>query len=80
MPTGKEFLYHWNVGVPPLNGVAVKVTDVPAQTGFADEAIETTTGIFGFTVMVRVPDVAGLPEAQRAVEVSTQVTASLFTE
>ena len=79
MPTGKEFLYHWYEGVPPLNGVAVKVTEVPAQTGFADALIVTSTGIFEFTVMVCVPDVAGLPVAQAALEVSTQVITSLFT-
>ena len=65
--------------VPPFVGVAVKVTEVPAQTGFADAAIDTLTGSKGFTVMVKLFDVAGLPVGQIALEVSTLVTASLFT-
>ena len=60
-------------------GVAVKVTEVPAQTGFADAAMETLTGRFGLTVMVIVFEVAGLPVAQVALEVSTQVIASPLT-
>jgi len=54
-----------------LEGVAVKVTDVPVQIvvpGLA--AILTLTGRFGFTVMVKVFEVAGLPVAQVALEVS----------
>ena len=73
------FNFHWYVGVaPPLVGVAVKVTEVPAQTGLAEAETETLTGRLGFTVMVTVFDVAGLPVGQVAFEVSTQVTASLF--
>ncbi len=64
--------------VPPLVGVAVNVTDVPEHTGFADAAIETLTGRFGFTVMVTVFDVAGLPIGQVAFEVRTQETKSLL--
>ena len=60
-------------------GVAVKVTEVPAQTGFADTAMETLTGRFGLTVMVIVFDVAGLPVIQVALEVSTQVITSPLT-
>ena len=59
-------------------GVAVKVTEVPEQTGFADAAIETLTGSGLLTVMVIVFDVAGLPVAQVALEVKTQVIASAF--
>jgi hypothetical protein len=57
--------------------VAVKVTLVPEQiapTGTA--AILTLTGRFGFTVIVTVLDVAGLPVAHVALEVNTQVTRS----
>ena len=61
-----------------MAGVAVKVTDVPEHTGLADDAIETLTGKFGFTVMVTVFEVAGFPVGQIAFEVSTQETASLF--
>jgi len=60
-----------------LIGVAVKVTLVPEQMvvpGFA--AMVTLTGRFGFTVMVMEFEVAGLPVAQVALEVSWQVTIS----
>ena len=59
-------------------GVAVKVTEVPAQTGLAEAATDTLTGKLGFTVMVTVFEVAGLPVGQVAFEVSTQVTRSLL--
>ena len=65
--------------MPPFVGVAVNVTEVPAQTGLAETAIETLTGSNGFTVMVIGLEVAGLPVGQVAFEVSTQVTTSLFT-
>lgn len=57
--------------MPPLVGVAVKVTEVPVQMvvpGFA--AILTLTGLFGFTVIVSEFEVAGLPVAQVALDVS----------
>ena len=38
----------------------------------------TLTGKFGFTVMVMVFDVAGLPVAQVALDVNTQVTVFPF--
>ena len=60
-------------------GVAVKVTKAPAQTGFADAAIDILTGSNGFTVMVTVLEVAGLPVGHVTLELSTQVTASLLT-
>ena len=64
--------FHWYVGVdPPLVGVAVKVTEVSEQTGFADAATDTLTGSNGFTVMVMVFEVAGLPVGQVALEVKT---------
>ena len=62
---------------PPFVCVAVKVTEAPVQTGFAEAATETLTGSNGFTVMVTVFDVAGLPVGHVALEVRTQVTASL---
>ena len=64
---------------PPLVGVAVKVTEVPAHTGFAEVATDTLTGNSGFTIMVMVFEAAGLPVGQVALEVKTQVIASLFT-
>jgi hypothetical protein len=50
------------------------VTEVPAQTGFADAAIETLTGTIGLTTMVIAFDVAGLPVGQVTFDVNTQVT------
>ena len=61
-----------------MTGVAVKVTEVPAQTGFAEGVTATLTGSSGFTFMVTVFEVAGLPLGQVALEVSTQITASLL--
>ena len=55
-------------------GVAVNVTGVAAQTGLAEATIETLAGRIGYTVIVTVFDVAGLPVAQVALEVSTTVT------
>ena len=54
-----------------MAGVAVKVTDVPEQTGLAEADIDTLTGRFGLTVIVTVFDVAGLPVAQDRFEVRT---------
>ena len=63
--------------MPPLVGVAVNVTLVPAQivpAGLA--AMLTLTGKFGLTVMVMLLDVAGFPVAQVALDVKTHVTTS----
>jgi len=57
-----------------LVGVAVNVTEVPEQIVVALAAIITLTGRFGFTAIVTVLDVAGLPVAHVAFEVSTHVT------
>jgi hypothetical protein len=65
--------------VPPLEGVAVKVTEFPAQTGFCEGVTFTLTGSNGLTVMVMAFEVAGLFEMQtNSEEVRTQVTISLF--
>ena len=64
--------------VPPLTGEAVKVTEVPAQTGLAPAATATLTGRLGLTVMVTVFEVTGLPVAHVALEVKTQTMASEF--
>ena len=64
--------------MPPFIAVAVKVTEVPEQTGLAEAATETLTGINGFSTMMIVLDVAGEPVAQVSFEVSLQVTMSLF--
>lgn len=64
--------------LPPFVGVAVNITLLPAQTGFEDAAMVMLTGKLGLTVIVTWFEVAGFPVAQGALEVRTQVTASLF--
>ena len=64
--------------VPPLVGVAVKVTEVPEQTGLAEAATDTLTGSSGFTVMVTVLEVARPPLGSVALQLNTQLTRSLF--
>ena len=59
--------------------VAVNVTGVPAQTGFADDDIVTLTGNNGLTVMATAFDMAGLPVAHVAFDVSLQVITSPLT-
>jgi hypothetical protein len=61
---------------PPFIGVAVNVTEVPAQTGLDDAAIDTPAGRFELTTIVTVLDVAGLPVVQDKVEVITTVITS----
>jgi hypothetical protein len=79
VPAFVPFSFHWYAGVvPPLVGVAVKVTLVPAHIVVAEAAMLTLTGRFGLTVMVIALDVAGLPVGQVALEVNIQVTTSLF--
>jgi hypothetical protein len=61
-------------------GVAVKVTEAPAQAGFWDGDTLTLTGCKGLTVMVMAFEVAGLFEMQVVIdEVKTQVIISLLT-
>ena len=57
-------------------GVAVNVTEVPAQTGLAEAETETLIGSFGLTVIVTELDVAGFPLAHTTFDVSMQVTRS----
>ena len=64
--------------MPPLVGVAVKVTDVPAQI-LVDDALMLTLGVtLGVTVMVILLDVTDAGEAQLALLVSTALTTSLL--
>lgn len=51
----------------------MKLTLVPEQIVVADAETLTLTGRFGFTVMVTGLEVAGLPVAQVAFDVITQV-------
>ena len=62
-----------------MTGVAVKVTPVPAQIEFADGVMDMLTGSNGVTVMMIALDKEGVPVAQVALDVSSQVTASLLT-
>ena len=55
----------------------MKVVLIPAQI-VVFPAMLTLTGKFGFTVMVNVLDVAGLPVGHIALDVRIQVTASAF--
>lgn len=72
------FFFHWYTGVlPPLDGVAVKVTLVPVQIpplGLA--AIIMVTGTLGYTVFVMMFEVAGDPVAQERLLVMIQFTSS----
>ena len=72
--------FHWYVGVvPPLVGVAVNVTFVPAQKVVALAPIFTLAVKIGLTVTVIVFDVAGEPAKQGlAFEVITTEIASLL--
>ena len=65
--------------VPPLTGVAVKVTKVPAQMELADSEMDMPADKGGFTIMVTALEVTGDPDKQGvAFEVSTQVMTSLL--
>ena len=48
--------------MPPFVGVAVKVTEVPIQTGFAEAAMLTLTGKFALTI--NAPDIALVADPQ----------------
>jgi hypothetical protein len=73
-------IFHWYKGEgPPLADKAENDTGVPVQTVVDEAVIEILTGSSGFTVMVTVLDMAGFPVGQVALEVSSQVIASLLT-
>ena len=70
MPAFEPLTFHCQAGVdPPLTGVAVKVTEVPAQTELADSEIDTPAVKTGLTVILTVFDVAGLPVMQDRLDV-----------
>ena len=60
-------------------GVAVNVTELPAQKGFEDDMMNTVTGRLGLTVNIMTGEVAGLFAAQVALELTVQVTSSPIT-
>jgi hypothetical protein len=78
VPTLVPFTFHWYAGVvPPLVGVAVKVTEAPAQIVEPEPLAMLTEGVTEvFTVMAILLEVAVVGLAQAALDVSTQVTAS----
>ena len=57
-------------------GVAVNVTEFPAQKGFEDDIMDIVTSKLGLTVIVTADEVAGLFTAQVAFELTVQVTPS----
>lgn len=79
-PTLLPFNFHWKAGVvPPLVGVAVKVTDVPVQIVLPGLAPMLMPGVIvGVTVIVTAPLVAVVGDAHDALLVITQVTTSPF--
>ena len=52
-PTFNPLTFHWKIAViPPFIGIAVRVTGIPAQIGFADELIVKLTGKLLLTDMM----------------------------
>ena len=78
VPTLFPFNFHWYDGVPPLTGVAVNVTLVPAHIVADDAAMLTDGATVLVTVMLIVFDVAVVGLAQPSDEVITTLTWSLF--
>jgi hypothetical protein len=58
--------------------MALKVTEVPRQNGFVSVEMKILAGKALLTSITIGADVAGLPEAQLAFEVTLQVTISPF--
>ena len=66
--------------MPPFVGVAVNVTEAPAQTGFWDGVILTLTGSSGITTIVIIFEVSGLFMMHPVIDdVNMHLTRSLFT-
>ena len=73
VPAFTLFTIHWYTGeVPPLVGVAVKVTEVPWQILLEEAVTETPTTKGVLTTMVMALEVAGLPTAQLPLAVRIQ--------
>jgi hypothetical protein len=76
---GVPFKYHWYCGkVPPLVGVAVKVTAVPEQIGLAEATMLTEGATEGITLTRIGAEVAGLLLVQFSVDNILTVITSLF--
>jgi len=78
IPTSVPLSFHWNEGVPPLTGVAVKITLVPEQIVVALAPIVTDGTTVEPTVIVMAFDVAVVGLAQEIEDVITTVTTSLL--
>ena len=62
--------------MPPLAGVAVKVTEDPGQNGLGLAVMDTDAGSPGMPVMTSAFEVAGFPDTQAREEFRRQVTTS----
>ena len=73
------FTFHWYEGVlPPLVGVAVNVTEVPAQI-FVALGLTATEGVTEVETLIVMPfEVTVVIELQVALEVTSQVITSLL--
>lgn len=71
--------FHWKEGVPPLVGVAVNITLVPAHIEVAVAPMLTKGVTVVVTVIVIALDVTVTGTAHAWDEVMTTVTTSLFT-
>jgi len=79
LPSLTPFTFQRYTGaLPPFTGAAVYVICEPEHTVPERVLIDMLTGSSGLTIMVTELEFAGFPDAQVALEVSTQVTASLF--
>jgi hypothetical protein len=79
VPALVEPIFHWYEGLePPLAGVAVNVTEAPAQPVVVAVAMLTEGAATAVTVIVTPFDVAVVGVAHAAFEVSTQVITSLL--
>jgi hypothetical protein len=79
VPTLVPFTFHWKKGVPPLTGVAVKLTRFPEQITFDGVAAIVTLAITaGVTTIPILLEVAGEADTQVALEVITQLIVSLL--
>jgi RNase P/RNase MRP subunit p29 len=77
VPEFTPLIFHWYIGkAPSLTGIAVKVTDDPAQNGFAEGLIVIpTTNTLSITINNELLT-AGFPVGQVTFEIRTQVTIS----
>ncbi|HYC27668.1 MAG TPA: hypothetical protein VEB42_02615, partial [Chitinophagaceae bacterium] len=80
VPTLTPFSFHCQDGeFPPFTAVALKLTGVPGHIAPEGNALNDTDGCNnGFTTMVTGNETADKGVAQKALEVSSTVTTSVF--